>query len=136
MKLTIFYDGQYWVGVVEAVNDSGLKACKQIFGAEPQDGEIMEFVRHRMLPLLESGTQTADVGRGPERRPNPKRLARQVARELRKQGVSTYAQQAMKLEWESRKKERSLASGKQKEELREIKRLRKVEKAKQKHRGR
>jgi hypothetical protein len=53
MKLSVFHDGRFWVGVVEEQDDTGLKAARQIFGSEPKDTEILEFVNHRMMALLE-----------------------------------------------------------------------------------
>jgi hypothetical protein len=40
MKLTIYHDGQYWVGVVEEQDQGKLKAARYIFGTEPKDEEI------------------------------------------------------------------------------------------------
>lgn len=56
MKLTIYYDGQFLVGVIE---------------------------HHKKV--------------------NPKRLQRQVSKELKIAGVTSKAQEAMKLEFEARK---------------------------------
>ena len=67
---------------------------------------------------------------------NPKRLARQVAKEMRTTGVSTFAQEAMKLDLALRKKERKATNKKKDELLQEKKYLLKVQKAKEKHRGR
>ncbi|MBB6694302.1 YjdF family protein [Cohnella xylanilytica] len=136
MKLTVYHDGQYWVGVAERSEGSKIKACRHIFGSEPADGEVMEFVQRRLLPLLE-GTRHGVEGRAPDpKRVNPKRLAREVARVTRARGVSAYAQEAMKLELEERKKERQLLSRQRRDELREAKRQLKVKQAKEKRRGR
>ncbi|MFD2369161.1 DUF2992 family protein [Brevibacillus sp. GCM10020057] len=62
-------------------------------------------------------------------------MARQVAREMAQRGVSTYAQEALKLEHAARKKERRTCSRQQKEERKERLRELKVQKAKAKHRG-
>lgn len=32
MKLTVYYDGQFWVGVIEVVNDGKLRAIRHLFG--------------------------------------------------------------------------------------------------------
>lgn len=77
MKLTIYYDGQYWVGVIEETEGSKVKACRHIFGSEPKYGEVLEFVLKTMIKLLEKTTQYVETGKFPiERRISPKRLSR------------------------------------------------------------
>ncbi|WP_027092410.1 YjdF family protein [Cohnella thermotolerans] len=137
MRLTVYFDGQFWVGVAEQSDGSKVKACRHLFGAEPQDGEVMAFVQHRLLPLLESVQTSAEGDKPPQaKRVNPKRLARQVAREMDRTGVSSLAQEALKLELEARKKERAHLDRKRQDELREARWQRKVQKAKEKRRGR
>ena len=46
MKLTVFHDGQYWVGVLEEQFQGKLRAAKYMFGGEPKDEEILQFVCH------------------------------------------------------------------------------------------
>ncbi|MNR48456.1 hypothetical protein D3C85_1676940 [compost metagenome] len=67
---------------------------------------------------------------------SPKRLARQATNEVRRKGVSSYAQKALKLEYEKRKQERRTGSKQQLEAALARKRELKVLKAKEKHRGR
>lgn len=66
---------------------------------------------------------------------NPKRLQRQVAKEVNKIGISTKAQEAMKQEYEEKKKSRKKKSKQCREELKEQKYLMKKLKAKAKHKG-
>lgn len=136
MKLTVFFNGQYWVGVVELQEGTKLRASQFIFGAEPKDAEVLDFVQHQMLGLLSSCKEQVDIRTASEQKVNPKRLARQVAKEMRTTGVSTFAQEAMKLDLALRKKERKATNKKKDELLQEKKYLLKVQKAKEKHRGR
>lgn len=138
MKLTVYFDDpcQFWVGVIESEENNKLMACRYIFGKEPKDAEILDFINHRMLPLISRGKQTVDTGYKEDKRVNPKRLLRLAAKELHRSGVSTYAQQAMKLEYESRKNERKSLSRQAQEEMKERKYELRVQKAKMKHRGR
>lgn len=104
MKLTVYYDGQFWVGVVE-VNDNGkLKAGRYLFGSEPKDSEILEFIHENIDEVTNKLSQEVDIKTSSDRRANPKRLSRLVARELKMKGISSYAQEALKLEHEKRKK--------------------------------
>ena len=136
MKVTVYHDGQFWVGIVEVVEDGKVRAGRHVFGVKPQDSEILEFVNRIILKLTESLSQDVFVIPPARVKVNPKRLARQASRELRNKSISTAAQDAIKLEYESRKKERQMRSRQsqeeQKERRREIARL----KAKEKHRGR
>ena len=135
MKLTVYHDGQFWVGIVEVVEAGKVRAGRYVFGVEPKDSEILEFVNRFILKLTDRLSQDVPVTTPARVKVSPKRLARQVSRELRNKGISTYAQDAIKLEYESRKKERQVLSRQYQEEQkgrrREIARL----KAKEKHRG-
>ena len=42
--LTVYHDGQFWVGLAEHVEDGGYGAARIVFGAEPSDEEILRFV--------------------------------------------------------------------------------------------
>ncbi|MBP2652190.1 MAG: hypothetical protein H6Q74_3015 [Firmicutes bacterium] len=61
MKLTVFYDGQFWVGVLEEVIDEKLKAVRYVFGSEPYDWDVMNFVNQRMLSWI---SRAGEAGRG------------------------------------------------------------------------
>jgi hypothetical protein len=136
MKLTVYYDGQFWVGVVEEVHEGKLKAGRYVFGSEPNDTEILEFIQKQILDLTNRLSKEVNVKTPTERRVNPKRLARQVANEMKRKGISSHAQEALKLEYEKRKKEKQTFSRQQREEMKERKREIKLQKAKKKHRGR
>ncbi|MGM0890424.1 MAG: YjdF family protein [Bacillota bacterium] len=136
MKLTLYFDGQFWVGMVEDNQDGFLRVCKHIFGNEPKDEEVQYFVNHIMMRLLERVTTGVKVNQKKEQHKNPKRLARAVGKEMKQKGASTKAQEALKLELENRKVKRKVHSREQIEEEKEKKRQIKVEKRKKKHRGR
>ncbi len=42
--LTVYHDGQFWVGLAEHVEDDRYGVVRIIFGAEPSDEEILQFV--------------------------------------------------------------------------------------------
>ncbi|CAJ1004441.1 MULTISPECIES: YjdF family protein [Bacillales] len=136
MKLTVFHDGQFWVGVVEEVVNGKLRAGRYLFGSEPKDQEVLEFVNTKLLEFMSGLSEHLSVEKRQPRKINPKRLARQAAREMKANGVSTYAQAALQLEYEKRKKEKQILSKARREELKEYKRELKRKKAKEKHRGR
>lgn len=139
MRLTVYFAEQFWVGVLEEANkDGSVRACRHIFGAEPKDTEILVFVQQQMLRCLErTRPQPAagTVSTVTASRTSPKRLARQVAKELGQRGPSTKAQQALSQELEQRKQERKTLTREHKEAEKDRKRELAREKAKQKHRG-
>ncbi len=137
MQLTIFFDGQFWVGVVEAQTDDGLKVARHLFGAEPTDTEVFAFVQ-RALPALLDEVTVAAPGEALASAPpeiNPKRRKREAAAALRTRGVSTYAQEALKRQLEARKQDRQNVARQQEEAQRAYQRERRLQKAREKHRG-
>lgn len=105
MSLTIYHDGQFWIGIIEVVEGGKLKAFRYVFGAEPKDTEILDFIHHKLLNLINQSIHSGlDVKIKSNKKVNPKRLQRQVAKEVNKIGISTKAQEAMKQEYEEKKK--------------------------------
>ncbi|MGC4378651.1 YjdF family protein [Fictibacillus sp. Mic-4] len=136
MKLTVMHDGQFWVGIIEKINGSNLKVYRYVFGPEPSDPEVLSFVNYQLLPLIEQSNQKGiSVTTKEETKRNPKRAQREAAKELKKKGVTSQAQEAMRIQIEQAKKERKTLSRLQKEALNERKREIKRQKAKAKHRG-
>ena len=86
---TVFFDGSLWMGVLEVTDDSGaVRAARHVFGAEPSDAELWEFIATYANSLFDRAFAAPAV-EASERRPraaarNPKRLARQAAREQRR----------------------------------------------------
>ena len=48
-SFTVFFEDPFWVGVYEREEPGGLTACRVVFGAEPKDGEIYEWMLCRIL---------------------------------------------------------------------------------------
>ncbi|TCZ77707.1 DUF2992 family protein [Paenibacillus albiflavus] len=136
MKLTVFFEGQFWVGVIEDAYDGKLRAYRHIFGAEPYDADVNAFVQHEMLKRLENISQNVDVKHLHERRINSKRLAKQAAEETAGRGISDKAKLALMKELEHRKKVRQVITREMREAEKERKREIAAQKAKAKHRGR
>ena len=42
--LTVLFEDPFWIGLFEVTDHEGLHVCKVIFGAEPTEKEVMEFV--------------------------------------------------------------------------------------------
>jgi len=135
MKLTIYHNGQFWVGVIEECVDSKLTAMRFVFGTEPHDADVLDFLDRTILTLLTKPSKAVTVKTVVERAVNPKRLARIAAKEINTHGISTKAQEALRVQLEGNKKERQITSRQMKEAAQAKKREIAIHKAKQKHRG-
>ncbi len=133
--LTVYHDGQFWVGVVEHVEDGMLRVARVVFGAEPSNEEIYTWVLERWLSLRLSA-ETEPVGPRAGRIPgNPKRRAREVAKAMRQHGSSTASQLALARERERVKDEsRSERAARRQDEARSRWEDRR-ERKRRKHRG-
>lgn len=136
MFLTIYFDGQFWIGLIECVNGAQLRAVRHVFGAEPSDIEVLEFVQQHLLEVAARATAEVEIEHKVKGIHNPKRAAREAAKIMHQPIVSTKSQEALKLQHEQNKQEhheRTKADRAAEEKRRrEIKR----KKAQQKHRGR
>ncbi len=132
-KLTVFFEESFWVGVFECVSNGTLSVCKVTFGAEPKDYEVYDFVlknyyRLRFSPAV--ATDVKEAGR------NPKRVQREVRKQVQNNGIGTKSQQALKLQQEQLKTERRIVSRAQREAEKKRQFELKQQKRKEKHRGR
>ena len=99
-KLTVFFEGQFWVGVFERISGGKLSVCKVTFGAEPKDHEVWDFIlKHyydlKFSPAVEAGVkQTAG---------SPKRRQRSAKKQLQALGIGTKSQQALQMQREEMK---------------------------------
>ena len=130
-KLTVFFEEPFWVGVFERVSEGKLSVCKLTFGAEPKDYEIYDFVLKNYDRLRFSPAVATDVT---ETRCNPKRVQREVRKQVQNIGIGTKSQQALKLQQEQLKTERKLVSWEQREAERQRQFELKQQKRKEKHR--
>lgn len=104
IKATIFFDKRYWVGTFERTDKEGYAIARHIFGVEPTDPEVYEFVLTHYLELKFGKPKqfTLEI-----KRMSPKRVQREVRREMERIKAttqpSTLAQDYMRKEIEERK---------------------------------
>lgn len=131
-KLTVFFEGPFWVGVFERVSNGKLSVCKIVFGAEPKDHEVWDFIlKHyyelKFSPAIETEVkQTAD---------DPKRRQRNAKKQLQISGVGTRSQQALQMQREEMKIKRKQISKEQRETEKQRQFDLKQQKRKAKHKG-
>ena len=85
-KLTVFFEDPFWVGVFQRVQDGKLYACKVVFGRQPRDQEVYEFILRHYGELSFSPAVDWEEK---QRADNPKRRQRQVRRQLAAAGAGT-----------------------------------------------
>ena len=131
--LTVFFDEPFWVGVFERTENEKLSVAKVIFGAEPKDSEVFEFIlknycRLKFSPAVEAETRhTAD---------NPKRRQRNARKQLDSaRGIGTKSQQALKLMQEEMKTERKQITKDQREAEKQRQYDLRQQKRREKHKG-
>ena len=131
--LTVFFEGPFWVSVFERVEGGKLSVCRVVFGSEPRDYEVWEFIFKNYYGLKFSPAAPVVVKDG---RVNPKRRQREAGRQTMQAGIGTKSQQALQLQREERKTERRQAGREQKEAEKQRMFELKQQKRKEKHRGR
>ena len=133
VKLTVFFEEPFWIGILENVSDGKLRVCKLTFGAEPKDYEVYDYILKNYYRLTFSPAVAAEVK---EAAKNPKRLQREVKKQTQCIGVGTKSQQALQLQREQMKTERKHVSREQQEAEKKRRFDLKQQKRKEKHRGR
>ncbi len=114
-KLTVFYDDPFWVGVIERVEKDKLSVCRVVFGAEPKDYEVYDFILKNYNSLKFSSEVRVDIKK---EKTNPKRLQREARKQSKQIGVSSKSQRntffkewnelVQNLKWLYNNKEKSL----------------------------
>ncbi len=134
IALTVYFEDPFWIGVLERVSDGKLTACKITFGAEPKDADVYCFLLENWRTLRFS--PPVRYQSKPAVPKNPKRVQREVGKQLAKQGASTKSQQALKLQHEEGKAARRVKTREEREAEQERQYALKQQKRKEKHRGR
>ncbi len=131
---TVYFDGQFWVGVAERRSGDLLEVARVVFGAEPSNEEIYRFVLARWTRLRYDAPTVADDAPAPSR--NPKRRQRAAARETARARPSTKAQEALARERERHAESVRTRRSEDKREQAQRRFDQKQEKRRRKHRGR
>ena len=130
--LTVYHDGQFWVGLAEHVEGGRYGVTRIVFGAEPADEGILRFVTSEWEKLSFFGDKATETSKPAK---NPKRRARKAAKALKQPAVSTKAQQALAAQWEAMKRESAQARSQRRADEAEARFEQRKLKRKQKHRG-
>ena len=135
---TVFFEAPFWVAILESEDADELVVARHVFGGEPTNAELLDFMLHHFHLMRRSSTpmasEASSLEASREGRANPKRAMRLAARESSRP-PSTKAQAALSAAREAGKSE-SAASRREALLEAEEKRFRlRAEKRREKHRG-
>lgn len=133
IKLTVLFDGTFWIGVFERISSNKLAVAKVTFGSEPKDIEIYNYLLYKYQYLKFSNPTVIYLKKQKEIK--PKRMKRIVKKQINT-SIGTKSMQALKKEQEQNKIERKIISKEKKEEITQMKFEMKQNKKRQKHKGR
>jgi hypothetical protein len=134
VQLTVFFENPFWVGVFERHDERGYSVSRVVFGGEPRDREVWEFLlanapNLRFSEPLPAPPVASEVPR------NPKRQQREAQEAMERAPLSTKAQDALRIALEQKKKTRKETSKRERDAEKERLYAMKVEKKKKKKRG-
>ena len=111
ITFTVYFDGQFWVGTVERVEEGGLSAARVVFGAEPSEEEILKFILERWERRQREAAKAAAKAA-------PSTKAQQAIAEMREQGKAAARKKSAAERRETASRKRALRSEKRKEKHR------------------
>ena len=131
---TIYFEGPFWVGIYERTQNGSLEVCRVVFGAEPKDYEVYDFLLKywgcmQFSPPVAAGQAPAEIR-------NPKRARRTAKQSMTHKGTGTKAQQDLQMQRELGKQERKENRKKKSEEEKARRFALRQQRKKEKHRGR
>ena len=151
-QFTLYFDGRFWVGVLEhherhrggdmIGQEITVRAVRHVFGAEPSDVELYDFLLARSGELIDRAAACPPVpasrsaGSSTARRPNPKRAARQTAKEATRSRPSTAAQASLAAAREETATRASRDRSRRRRQKADEDWARRRQRAKRRHRGR
>jgi hypothetical protein len=114
-SLTIYFDDPWWVGIIACDEGGALRVYRHVFGSEPSGEEVLAFVLREYVALTNVLVAGVMSDEPPRRRPNPKRAAREAASLTAARGISTKAQEALRVAREAEAAAREAAAGERRE---------------------
>lgn len=132
-SFTVFFEDPFWVGVFERTYSGKYEAAKIVFGAEPANSQIYEYISKNWCRLRFSPCVTEK--KTDQRKISPKRIQREIHKQMDGPFSGTKSQQALKLQQEQSKLERKALSRDIREAEKEKQFLIRQEKKLKKHKG-
>ena len=133
-SFTVLFQPPFWVGVAERWDEVGYSAARVVFGAEPTDARLYEWLLREWHRL--DFSPAAEGERPVRERKNPKRAQREAGAATRAQGMSTKAQEALSRQREQEGLARKREAKSRREQRRQEQFLLRQQKKREKKRGR
>jgi hypothetical protein len=134
-SFTVYFDGKFWSGVFERSSHEGYSAAKTVFGAEPSDAELLDFIRYRFDSVVFSKPDREENYSGTEKPISPKRMILLIRDQMKEKGLSSKSHDAINRAFEEKKIERKTRRKEKREEALKRKFELKQMKKKEKKRG-
>lgn len=133
-SFTVLFQSPFWVGIAERWDEEGYSAARMVFGPEPTDAQLYQWLEREWHRLRFS---PAEAGERPAaERKNPKRKRREARKATRARGAGTRAQAALSRQREQEGLARQTQSRQKRQEEAERKFLLRQQKKREKKRGR
>lgn len=133
-SFTVLFQPPFWVGIAERWEEAGYSAARVVFGPEPTEPQLYEWLLEEWHRLRFS--PSAEGERPVTERKNPKRAQREAREATRQRGASTRAQEALSRQREQEGAVRQTKSRQRRQEEAERKYLLRQQKKREKKRGR
>ncbi|MGO5073810.1 YjdF family protein [Clostridium sporogenes] len=133
IKLTVLFDEPFWIGIFEKQDQDKIQICRVVFGQEPKDYEVYDFILKNYYNLKFSDSISIDKKH--KTKINPKRMQRKIKKIVQEKGIGTKAQQALKLEHENKKIKRKIKLKENREKEKKLKFQKRQEKKAKKKKG-
>ncbi|APQ75594.1 hypothetical protein CF060_01890 [Clostridium botulinum] len=133
IKLTVLFDEPFWIGIFEKQDQDKIQICRVVFGQEPKDYEVYDFILKNYYNLKFSNPIA--IVKKPKKEINPKRMERKIKKTVQENGIGTKAQQALKLDYENKKTEGKIRSKEDHEKLKKLKFEKRQQKKAKKKKG-
>lgn len=133
VKFTVLFEDPFYIGIIEKQLNKDYYACRVVFGSEPSDALIYEFIKISYIKLKFNLAEKANK-KSVQKKINPKRIQRVVSREIETTRSIKKAKDALKQSYESFKENKKADNSKikaiKKQEKYEMMQLKKKEKKK------
>ena len=133
-SFTVLFQPPFWVGIAQRWDGEGYQAARVVFGAEPTEPQLYNWVLREWYGLRfsqPSAEESPEIGRK-----NPKRLQREARTATGTRGVGTKAQEALSRQREQEGLKRQIRCREERQEEAERRFLLRQQKKREKKRGR
>ena len=127
---TVYFENPFWVGVLESEDAGAITVARHVFGPEPSNAELLQFMLYRYADMPRAGTVTGKLF-SLYGHINPKRAQRMARREearlpsTKSQAALASALEEKKIKRKALSREDRLAADERRFELRSEKRKKK-----------